>query len=307
MPGYTHLQSAQPIRWSHWLLSHAWAWQRDGERLAQAAERMNECPLGSGALAGNPFGIDRKKLAKNLGFTRPTRNSVDSVSDRDFVIELANWATLLMVHFSRFAEDLIIYGSQEFGFVRFGDSYSTGSSLMPQKKNPDAAELLRGKAARVMGQQVTLTAMLKGLPTAYNKDLQEDKQALFDILNTVEASLQIATGVLSTLTPQPERMKKALNSFMLATDLSEYLVRKGVPFRETHHVAGQAVQLCEERGCELPALTLDDLKGMHPLFEIDVMKIWDFEASVERRDTVGGTSMRSVLVQAKELAAIAKA
>jgi len=262
---------------------------------------MNECPLGSGALAGHPFGLDRVALAADLGFNGPTPNSLDSVSDRDFVVELSSWASLLMVHLSRFAEDLIIYSSQEFGFVRCGDSYSTGSSLMPQKKNPDAAELLRGKSARVIGHHVTLLTMLKGLPTAYNKDLQEDKQALFDTLETVDAALKIASGVLSTLTPQPTRMREALNSFMLATDLSEYLVRKGVPFRETHHISGRAVQLAEGKNCALTALSVDELKSLHPLFEDDVLKVWDFDASVERKDSVGGTSKRRVLEQAKKL------
>ena len=282
------------------------------------------------------------------------------------------------MHLSKFAEDLIVFGTNEFGFVKFADAYSTGSSLMPQKKNPDALELLRGKAAGQdaegaarrrcggpgrplegaameaavgtlsplfwdlqarrrarsardlvsichrsaraarpprspcsprspldlpAGHTTTLLTMLKGLPTAYNKDLQEDKAALFDALDTVEASLQIASGVLATITPVPERMKASLNSFMLATDLSEYLVRRGVPFRETHHVSGRAVQLAEERGCALTDLTLADLQGLHPLFADDVMGVWDFEAAVERRDATGGTSKRSVLQQAATLEA----
>jgi len=301
MPGYTHLQSAQPVRWGHWMLAHAASWRRDGERLAQIAERMNECPLGSGALAGNPFGIDREALAADLGFARPTANSIDGVTDRDFVVELTFWCSLLMTHLSKYGEDLIIFSTQEFGFVRLSDAYSTGSSLMPQKKNPDALELLRGKSGRTIGHLVSLLTMLKGLPTAYNKDMQEDKQALFDALDTAEAGLQIADGVLATLTPQPDRMRAALNSFMLATDLSEYLVRKGVPFRETHHISGRAVQLAEQRGCSLFALTLEDLKGLHPLFTEDVMSVWDFDAAAERRDSTGGTSKRSVLEQAKQL------
>jgi argininosuccinate lyase len=254
------------------MLAHAASWRRDGERLAQIAERMNECPLGSGALAGNPFGIDREALAADLGFARPTANSIDGVTDRDFVVELTFWCSLLMTHLSKYGEDLIIFSTQEFGFVRLSDAYSTGSSLMPQKKNPDALELLRGKSGRTIGHLVSLLTMLKGLPTAYNKDMQEDKQALFDALDTAEAGLQIADGVLATLTPQPDRMRAALNSFMLATDLSEYLVRKGVPFRETHHISGRAVQLAEQRGCSLFALTLEDLKGLHPLFTEDVRR-----------------------------------
>lgn len=307
MPGYTHLQSAQPVRWGHWLLAHAWSWKRDAARLEQAAVRMNECPLGSGALAGNPFGIDREALSAALGFAQPVPNSMDAVTDRDFLVELSFWASLLQVHLSKFAEDLIIFGTNEFGFVKFADAYSTGSSLMPQKKNPDALELLRGKAARQIGHTVTLLTMLKGLPTAYNKDMQEDKEAAFDALDTAEAALQIATGVLATLEPKPDRMRAALSSFMLATDLSEYLVRKGVPFRQTHHVAGQAVQLAEARGCALTALSLQDLQGLHPLFTEDVMAVWDFEAAIERRDCTGGTSKRSVLKQAEDLAAWAGA
>jgi argininosuccinate lyase len=303
MPGYTHLQSAQPIRWGQWLCCHASSWRRDGERLAQIAERLNELPLGSGALAGNPFGIDREALAADLGFARPMANSIDGVTDRDFAIELTMWVSLLMVHLSKFGEDLIVYGTQEFGFVKFADAYSTGSSLMPQKKNPDALELLRGKSGRAIGNAVTMLVMMKGLPTAYNKDMQEDKQALFDSLDTAEAALQIASGVLSTLTPNEERMRGALNSFMLATDLSEYLVRKGVPFRETHHISGRAVQLAEERGCALTDLSLEDLKKLHPLFTDDVMAVWDYEKSTERKDSTGGTSKRSVLEQADKLEA----
>ncbi len=202
MPGYTHLQPAQPIRWSHLLLSHAWAWQRDAQRLDELARRVNVMPLGSGALAGNPFAIDRHALALDLGFDEITGNSLDGVSDRDFVAEFLFWSTMTMLHLSRLAEDLIIYSSREFGFVAIADAYSTGSSLMPQKKNPDALELLRGKSGRVMGSMTGLMATLKGLPSTYNKDLQEDKEPLFDAIANVNGSLQIACGVLSTLDGQ---------------------------------------------------------------------------------------------------------
>lgn len=301
MPGYTHLQPAQPVRWSHWLLSHAWMWQRDMQRLDDLLSRVNMLPLGSGALAGHPFGIDRQALAADLGFAGVTPNSLDGVSDRDFIAEFLFWASLTMVHLSRLGEDLIIFSSREFGFVTLADAYSTGSSLMPQKKNPDALELLRGKAGRVAGDLTGLLMTLKGLPSTYNKDLQEDKEPLFDAVDTVTGALQIACGVISTLTPNAQRLRAALATEMLATDLAEYLVRKGVPFRETHHIAGAAVALAEQRGIELAALTVADLRALHAAFEEDVVHVWDFEQSVERRDAEGGTSRRAVLSQIAQL------
>ncbi len=301
MPGYTHLQPAQPIRWSHWLLSHAWAWQRDAERLADLRRRVDVMPLGSGALAGNPFDIDRRALAKALNFSEITPNSLDGVSDRDFIAEFLFWATMTALHLSRLAEDLIIYSSREFGFVQLADAYSTGSSLMPQKKNPDALELLRGKSGRVMGGLHALLAVLKGLPSTYNKDLQEDKEPLFDAVRTLSGSLQIARGVVSTLRPNPAALRAALTSEMLATDLADYLVRKGVPFRETHHVAGAAVQMAELQGIPLHELEVEDLWKLHDAFGEDVEEIWDFERSVERRDVAGGTSRRAVLAQIEAL------
>ena len=303
MPGYTHLQPAQPIRWSHWLLSHAWAWQRDAQRLDELAARVNVMPLGSGALAGNPFPLDRQALAADLDFAAITGNSLDGVSDRDFVAEFLFWSTMTMLHLSRLAEDLIIYSSREFSFVTLADAYSTGSSLMPQKKNPDALELLRGKSGRVMGNMTGLMVTLKGLPSTYNKDLQEDKEPLFDAVDNVGASLQIACGVIATLTPHARVMQAALSSEMLATDLAEYLVRKGVPFRETHHVAGAAVQMAEMQGIPLAELTVDDLLSLHHAFEDDVAAVWDFEQSVERRSTDGGTSRAAVERQISSLRA----
>ncbi|RIK36271.1 MAG: argininosuccinate lyase [Chloroflexi bacterium] len=301
LPGYTHLQPAQPVRWSHWLLSQAWPWQRDAQRLDELAARVNVLPLGSGALAGNPFPIDRLALARDLGFGGITGNSLDGVSDRDFIAEFLFWATLTMLHLSRLAEDLIIYSSREFGFVTLADAYSTGSSLMPQKKNPDALELLRGKSGRVMGGMTGLMTTLKGLPSSYNKDLQEDKEPLFDAVENLSGSLQIATGVLSTLTPNPVAMRAALSTEMLATDLAEYLVRKGVPFRETHHIAGAAVRMAEVQGIPLAELEVGDLQKLHAAFEEDVAEVWDFEQSVERRDVDGGTSRRAVLAQIARL------
>ena len=302
MPGYTHLQPAQPVRWSHWLLSHTAAWQRDADRLTDLLKRVNTMPLGSGAIAGHAFGLDRQTLAKQLLFTNgPTPNSMDAVSDRDFIIETLSWASLLGVHLSRFAEDLIIYSSSEFGFIKLSDAYSTGSSLMPQKKNPDALELLRGKSGRVIGSLTTLLVVTKGLPTTYNKDLQEDKEPLFDTIDTLHGTLPITIGVLSTLQPNINKMRSRLIPEMLATDLADYLVRKGVPFRETHHIAGAAVRLAETTNRTLSDLTVADLKTLHPLFNDDVIKVWSYENSVESRNAEGGTSQRAVLEQVEKL------
>jgi len=234
MAGYTHLQPAQPIRFSHWLMSHMTPVMRDAERLRDLIPRANRCPLGSGALAGNAFGVDREFLAEELGFESVTPNSLDSVCDRDFVVEFLMWATMLHMHLSQFAEDLIITNMLK--GVDMDDAYATGSSLMPQKKNPDALELIRGKAGIALGKAVGLTATLKGLPRAYNKDLQEDKVPLFEMVDTVKDCLAIATGVIVTMKANPDNLMKALCPEMLATDLADYLVRKGVPFRETHHI-----------------------------------------------------------------------
>ncbi|KAI8930140.1 argininosuccinate lyase [Entophlyctis helioformis] len=301
MPGYTHLQRAQPIRWSHFLLSHAWACHADAVRLAQLIPRINTLPLGSGALAGNPFGVDRTALAADLGFGSVMPNSLYGVSDRDFVAEFLFWASLAMVHLSRLAEDLIIYSSAEFGFVRLADAYSTGSSLMPQKKNPDSLELIRGKSGRVFGNMSGFMMTYKGLPSTYNKDLQEDKEPMFDTVDNLSGCIQIATGVLSTLSIDADKMKAGLSHDMLATDLAEYLVRKGVPFRETHHVAGRAVRLAEETGKPIGHLTLEQMQSLHPAFEADVAGIWDYERSIEQRSAMGGTSRQAVLAQIQQL------
>lgn len=234
MAGYTHLQPAQPIRFSHWLMSHLTPLMRDAQRLKDIIPRANQCPLGSGALAGNAFGVDREFLAHELGFEAVTPNSLDSVCDRDFVVEFLMWHALMLTHISQFAEDVIINNLLK--GIDIDDAYATGSSLMPQKKNPDALELLRGKAGIALGRAVGFTATLKGLPRAYNKDLQEDKVPLFEAVDTVKDCLAIATGVIVTMKPNPEMLKKALSPEMLATDLADYLVRKGVPFRETHHI-----------------------------------------------------------------------
>jgi argininosuccinate lyase len=301
MPGYTHLQRAQPIRWSHWILCYAFSFQQDVIRLHQLMDRINLSPLGSGALAGNPFGIDRKSLAASMNFKDAIPNSLLGVSDRDFVAEFLFWASLTMTHLSRFSEDLIIYSSGEFGFIQLADAYSTGSSLMPQKKNPDSLELIRGKVGRVFGSMTGFMMTYKGLPLTYNKDLQEDKEGIFDAYDTLHGCLTICTRLLATLKINPDRMKASLSMDMLATDLAEYLVRKGVPFRETHHVAGHAVKLAEQKSCSLSELTLDDFKSLHSAFDADVEAVWDYEKSVEMRDSYGGTSRASVTHQIQEL------
>ncbi|MEA3376695.1 MAG: argininosuccinate lyase [Chloroflexota bacterium] len=299
MPGYTHLQQAQPIQFSHWLMAFFWKLERDRRRLEDAARRTRVCPLGAGALAGNPFGIDRQALAEALGFESPMESSIDAVSDRDYVVEFLAWAALTQVHLSNLAEDLIIWASQEFGFVELDNAYATGSSLMPQKKNPDSLELLRGKSGRVIGHLTGLLTTLKGLPTAYNKDLQEDKEGLFDVIDTLEMALPVAARVIQTLTVNGERMEAALDEAMLATDLADYLVRKGVPFRRSHHVVGQAVRRAETLGLSLNELSMTEYRAIDPAFAEDVYEVFDFERSVEARGTEGGTARSAVEEQIK--------
>lgn len=301
MPGYTHLQRAQPIRWSHWLLSYGTAFGADLERLRQLIPRVNKSPLGSGALVGNPFGIDRAAIAQELGFDGVINNSMAAVADRDFIIETLQWASMLMTHISRWSEDLIIYSTAEFGFVRLADAYSTGSSLMPQKKNPDSLELLRGKSGRVFGTMCGLMMSVKGLPSTYNKDLQESWETMLDGVKTTSDSIQIATGVLSTLSINPEKMLAALSPDMLATDLADYLVRKGVPFRETHHISGRVVALAEKEGVPMDYLSVEQLKGVDDRFGDDVKSCFDYDASINKRTVIGGTSEQSVLEQIKVL------
>ncbi|KAI7001948.1 putative argininosuccinate [Hortaea werneckii] len=272
MPGYTHLQRAQPIRWSHWMLMYASFFTSDLARIRELKTRVNKCPLGCGALAGNPFNVDRDAIAKELGFDGLIMNSLAGVGDRDFVVETLQWGSTLMMHMSRWAEDLIIYSSGEFSFVKLADAYSTGSSLMPQKKNPDSLELLRGKSGRVFGQMAGLMMSVKGIPSTYNKDLQESVEPLLDHVKTVGDSLQIATGVLSTLAIQPENMLKSLTPDMLATDLADYLVRKGVPFRETHHISGQVVALAEKENKPMDQLSFQQLQSVDQRFEQNVME-----------------------------------
>lgn len=302
MPGYTHLQRAQPIRWSHWLSSYATYFTEDYKRLKQIVERVNQSPLGAGALAGHPYGIDREFLAEGLGFGGVIGNSLTAVSDRDYVVETLFWSSLFMNHISRFSEDLIIYSTAEFGFVQLADAYSTGSSLMPQKKNPDSLELLRGKSGRVFGSLAGFMMTLKSIPSTYNKDMQEDKEPLFDALTTVEHSILIATGVISTLAINKEKMVGALTMDMLATDLADYLVRKGVPFRETHHISGECVRVAEDLKLSgIDQLTFAQLQEIDSRFGEDVKEVFNFEVSVERRDATGGTAKSAVLKQLANL------
>jgi argininosuccinate lyase len=254
MPGYTHLQRAQPILLAHWLLAHFWPLQRDRERLAGCAARTAVLPLGSSALAGTPLAVDRAAMAADLGFAGVSPNSLDAVSDRDFGAEFLFCAALIGVHLSRLAEDMVLYSTAEFGFVTLDDAYSTGSSLMPQKKNPDSFELLRGKSGRLVGDLVTLLTVLKGLPSTYDKDLQEDKEPLFDAADTLELALPVAAGAISTARFHHERMRAALDDAMLATDVADYLVARGVPFREAHHVVGALVRTAEARGVTIAGL-----------------------------------------------------
>ncbi len=304
MPGYTHLQQAQPILFSHWMMAFFWMFQRDIERLDQLTHRVGVLPLGSGALAGNAFGIDRFALARRLGFEGVSSNSIDAVSDRDFIIEFLFWASLVQVHISRLAEDLILYASAEFGFVTLDDAFSTGSSIMPQKKNPDPLELARGKTGRIVGDLVGLLMVLKGLPTAYDKDLQEDKEPLFDAIDTLELELPVLTGVISTLAIHPERMEASLRDEILATDLADYLVRQGVPFRESHRLVGEVVRLAMDRQCGLRDLTLEDYRAISPAFGPDVHQVLDHRRSIEQRATYGGTAPAAVRVQIDEARAI---
>lgn len=299
MPGYTHFQPAQPVSVGHWLLNHAWALVRDVERLNGLVESWRgKCPLGSGALAGTPYAIDRAALAQALGFTRPSFNSLDAVADRDHVVEFLFAGALIGTHLSRLAEDVIIFANPAVGFVRLDERYSTGSSLMPQKRNPDPLELARGKAGRLAGHLSGLLTTLKGLPSGYNKDIQEDKEPMFDAYDTLQNLLAALAGLVSTLTINADRMRGALIESMLATDLADYLVDKGIPFRQAHNLSGQIVRLAEAKNVALSALTLADYQSVSDVFADDVLSVFDFDAAVARRSAAGGTGdVSSQLVQ----------
>lgn len=297
LPGYTHFQQAQPILLSHWWLSHFWALQRDRERLQQLTARTAILPLGSAALAGTTFPIDRFALAKDLGFAAPSPNSLDAVSDRDFAVEFLFWAALTGAHLSRMAEALILYSTIEYGFISLADEFSTGSSLMPQKKNPDMLELARGKAGTLTGLLTGMLTTLKGLPSAYDKDLQEDKSAVFEAADCMEVMLPVVAGVISTLTVHADRCRQAIHPAVLATDLADYLVARGIPFREAHEAVGKAVRLAEEKDISLPTLPLIDYKAIHPAFAEDLYTALSLESSINRREVYGGTALQAVKEQ----------
>ena len=300
MPGYTHLQRAQPILLAHWWLSHYWPLQRDRERLTDLTARVSVLPLGSGALAGTPVPVDRVALAESLGFAEVSQNSLDAVSDRDFAAEYLFCATMIGIHLSKLSEQIVLYTSAEFGFFELSDAFSTGSSLMPQKKNPDVFELTRGKAGTLLGLLTGLLATLKGLPSTYDKDLQEDKAPVFAATDTLLAILPVIAGALRTITAKPERMRNAIDSFMMATDLADYLVSKGIPFRETHAIAGKAVREAGEKKIGLEELSLEAYQALCPAFEADVYQVFDPLKSVEKRNAIGGTSPQSVKMQIAE-------
>ena len=305
LPGYTHLQRAQPVLLSHHLLAYFWMLQRDFERLDECFVRADVLPLGAAALAGTTFPIDRKMVAKTLAFAKVSRNSLDTVADRDHLLESTSALSLVALHLSRLGEELVLWSAPEWGFVRLDDRFSTGSSIMPQKRNPDSMELVRGKAARVFGDFATLWALVKGLPLTYNRDLQEDKEPLFDAFDTVIASLQITRGALETAHFNTDKMRAvAGGGFATATDVADYLVRRGVPFREAHEITGAAVRLCENSGRELWDLSLDDWQTLDARFDEGVLDAVKVEGSVAGRQSEGGTAPVRVREQLEEARAL---
>lgn len=295
LPGFTHMQVAQPVTFGHHLLAYAEMFNRDIERLRDCRKRVNRLPLGAAALAGTTFPIDRERVAKTLGFDEVCRNSLDAVSDRDFAIEFCADAALIMTHISRMSEELVIWMSPRVGFIDIADRFCTGSSIMPQKKNPDVPELARGKTGRVTGHLMGLLVLMKGQPLAYNKDNQEDKEPLFDTVDTVSDTLRIFADMVSAITVKPEMMRQAaFQGYATATDLADYLVKKGLPFRDAHEVVARAVRFCVEKGCDLSEMTLDQMKEFSNLIEADVLEILTLEGSVKARDHIGGTAPAQV-------------
>jgi argininosuccinate lyase len=301
MPGFTHLQNAQPVTFGHHLLAYVEMLGRDRERFKDCRRRLNECPLGSAALAGTSFPIDREMTAKALGYDRPTRNSLDAVSDRDFALEFLAAAAICATHLSRFAEEIVLWTSVQFGFVKLSDAFTTGSSIMPQKRNPDAAELVRAKVGRNIGALNALLVMMKGLPLTYGKDMQEDKEPTFEAADTLSLSLAAMAGMVRDMVPDVERMKRsAAAGYPTATDLADWCVRKlGIPFREAHRIAGRAVRMAEDAGLGLAELDLKDLRRIDPRIDADVFRVLTVERSVASRVSFGGTAPKNVLRQAR--------
>ena len=308
MPGYTHLQRAQPTTFAHYMMAYANMFRRDVTRLEDCLERMDECPLGAGALATSTYPVDRFQTAAALGFKKPTDNSMDSVSDRDFAIEFLSACSILMMHLSRFSEEIVLWCSWEFKFVELDDAYSTGSSIMPQKKNPDVAELVRGKTGRVYGSLITLLTVMKGLPLAYNKDMQEDKEPVFDAIDTVEMCLPVFTAMLDTLTVLPNNMRKAASGgFINATDCADYLTKKGMPFREAYMIVGRLVNMCIKAGETLDTLPLKDFRSISNLFDADVYQALELKTCVNGRKVYGGPAKEAVEQQIANIKAFVEA
>ncbi len=304
MPGYTHLQRAQPVSFAHYLLAYGQMFSRDVTRLEDCRRRLDECPLGSGALAGTTYPIDRWKTARDLGFSRPMGNSMDGVSDRDYALELLSDLSILMAHLSRLAEEVILWCSWEFRFIELDDAYATGSSIMPQKKNPDVAELVRGKTGRVYGDLMGLLTVMKGLPLAYNKDMQEDKEPVFDALDTVNLCLPVFAAMLDTMHVHPEKMRQAAGrGFLNATDCADYLTRKGMPFRDAYTVTGKLVAACASQGKTLEDLSLDELQQASDLFDADVYDSLNLENCMALRKSYGGPAAEETARQIRELKA----
>ena len=307
MPGYTHMQRAQPTTFAHYMMAYANMLRRDVTRLEDCLERMDECPLGAGALATSTYPVDRFQTAAALGFRKPTDNSMDSVSDRDFAIEFLSACSILMMHLSRFSEEIILWCSWEFKYVELDDAYSTGSSIMPQKKNPDVAELVRGKTGRVYGSLVTLLTVMKALPLAYNKDMQEDKECVFDAIDTVEMCLPVFTAMLDTLTVLPKNMRNAASGgFINATDCADYLTKKGMPFREAYMIVGRLVNLCIKAGETLDTLPLKDFRSISNLFDADVYQALELKTCVNGRKVYGGPAKEAVEQQIANIQAFVK-
>ena len=302
LPGFTHLQVAQPVTFGHHLLAYAEMFGRDAERLADCRKRVNRLPLGAAALAGTSYPIDRERVARTLGFDQVCRNSLDAVSDRDFAIEFCAAAALIMMHVSRLSEELVLWMSPRVGFITLADRFCTGSSIMPQKKNPDVPELARGKTGRVNGHLVALLTLMKGQPLAYNKDNQEDKEGLFDAADTVRDTLIIFVDMVGGIQVKAQAMRDAaMQGFATATDLADYLVKKGVPFRDAHETVAAAVRACEERGCDLADLGLSELKAFNPLIEDDIYQVLTLEGSVAARNHIGGTAPERVRAEAQRI------